>query len=93
MTGTKKTRRRYPEEKIVKILKEVEIGRSVAEVCREHGISDQTYRNWKKRYSGMDVTDVREYRRLVAENAKLKKIVADQALDIMAIKELLSKKW
>lgn len=93
MTDNKRKRRRYSEEKIVKILKEVEIGRSIAEVCREHGVSDQTYRNWKKRYSGMEIDDVREYRRLVAENAKLKRIVADQALEITAIKDLLSKKW
>lgn len=93
MTEKKRRRRRYSEETIIKILKEVEMGRSISEVCREHGISDQTYRNWKKRYSGMDIADIREYRRLVSENAKLKKIVADQALEIEAIKDLLSKKW
>jgi len=93
MTENKKRRKRMSEEVIVKILKEVEMGRSVGEVCREHGISDQTYRNWKQRYSGMDVTDVREYRRLIEENSKLKRIVADQALEITAIKDLLSKKW
>jgi putative transposase len=93
MTESKRRRKRANEETIVKILKEVEMGRSIAEVCREHGISDQTYRNWKQRYSGMDVMDVREYRRLIEENSKLKRIVADQALEIAAIKDLLTKKW
>jgi putative transposase len=93
MTDKKRKRRRYSEEKIVRILKEVEMGRSISEVCREYGVSDQTYRNWRKRYSGMDVTDIKEYRRLISENARLKKIVADQALEIAAIKDLLSKKW
>lgn len=93
MTEKKRKRRRYSEEKIVRILQEVEMGRSIAEVCREHGVSDQTYRNWKKRYSGMNITDVKEYRRLISENAQLKKIVADQALENAAIKDLLTKKW
>ena len=93
MTEKKRKRKRYSEEKIVRMLQEVEMGRSIAEVCREHGIADQTYRNWKKRYSGMNVTDVKEYRRLISENSQLKKIVADQALEIAGIKSLLTKKW
>ena len=93
MANKKKHGKRYREEQIVKILKEVELGRSIADVCREHGISDQTYRNWRKRFSGMEVADIREMRRLIKENAVLKKIVADKELEIAAIKDVLSKKW
>ena len=93
MANKKKHGKRYSEEQIVKILKEVELGRSIADVCREHGISDQTYRNWRKRFSGMEVADIREMRRLIKENAVLKKIVADKELEIAAIKDVLSKKW
>ena len=93
MANKKKHGKRYREEQIVKILKEVELGRSIADVCREHGISDQTYRNWRKRFSGMEVADIKEMRRLIKENAALKKIVADKELEIAAIKDVLSKKW
>ena len=93
MANKKKHGKRYSEEQIVKILKEVELGRSIADVCREHGVSDQTYRNWRKRFSGMEIADIREMRRLIKENAVLKKIVADKELEIAAIKDVLSKKW
>lgn len=93
MANKKKHGKRYREEQIVKILKEVELGRSIADVCREHGVSDQTYRNWRKRFSGMEVADIREMRRLIKENAVLKKIVAEKELEIVAIKDVLSKKW
>ena len=93
MANSKKRGKRYSEEKILKVLKEVDMGRSIAEVCRDHGISDQTFRNWRKRFSGMEVADIREMRRLIMENSRLKKIVAEKELDIEALKDVLSKKW
>jgi putative transposase len=93
MTDKKKHGKRHSEEQIVRILREVEMGRPITEVCRESGISDQTYRNWKSKYGGMELGDIKEMRRLQAENLKLKRIVAEQALEIDSIKELLSKKW
>ena len=93
MTNRKKYGKRYSEEKIVRVLKEVEQGRSLVEVCREHGISDQTYYNWRKKYGGMEVADVIELKRLKSENARLKRIVADQALTIQVLEDVNSKKW
>ena len=93
MTEKKRRGKRHSEEQIVRILREIEMGRSIAEVCREYGISDQTYRNWKNKYGGMELGDIKEMRRLQTENARLKRIVAEQTLEIESIKELLSKKW
>jgi len=86
-------KKRYREEEIIHILKEVESGKVVAEVCREYGVSEATVYNWRKKYGGMDVSDVRKMRSLEEENTRLKRIVAQQAMDIDALKMLLSKKW
>ena len=86
----KKTR--FTEEQIVKILQQQEAGIKVGEVCREHGISDQTFYNWKARYGGMTVSEVRRMKALETENQQLKKLVAEQALSIQALKEVLGKK-
>ncbi len=64
----------------------------VGEICREHGISDQTFYNWKAKYGGMTVSEVRRMKALETENQQLKKLVADQALSIQALKEVLGKK-
>lgn len=93
MTEKKRRGKRHSEEQIVRILREIEMGRSIADVCREYGISDQTYRNWRNKYGGMELGDIKEMRRLQTENARLKRIVAEQTLEIESIKELLSKKW
>lgn len=85
--------KRYSEEQIVRILKEVDGGRSVAEVCREYGVSEQSVYRWRTRYGGMEVSDVRRLKQLEEENARLKKLVADQALDIQLLKEINSKEW
>jgi len=85
--------KRYSEERVVKILKELEIGKTITDLSRTYGVSEETIRTWRRKYAGMDVSDVHEMRRLVAENARLKKIVAEQQLEIESIKELLSKKW
>ena len=75
------------------MLKEAEAGAKVLGLCRKHGISDATFYNWKPKYAGMTVANVRRLRELEGENAKLKRIVADQVLDIAALKDLLGRKW
>lgn len=84
---------RYSEEQIIRILKEVESGTSVAEVCRKYGVSEQTVYRWRSKYDGLETSELQRLRELETENARLKKIVAQQVLDIDALKDLVSKKW
>jgi putative transposase len=84
-------KKRFSEEKIVKILKEAEGSGKVGEVCRKHGVSDATFYVWRKKYQGMGGDDVRKLRQLEDENRRLKKLVADKELDIDALKALLEK--
>jgi putative transposase len=84
---------RYTEEQIIRILKEVESGTTVAAVCRQYGVSEQTVYRWRSRYGGIETSELQRLRVLEAENSRLKKIVAQQALDIDALKELVAKKW
>ncbi len=84
---------RYSEEQIIRILKEVETGVTVAEVCREHGVSEQTVYRWRNKYGGLETSELQRLRELEAENSRLKRIVAQQALDIDVLKEVVSKKW
>jgi putative transposase len=83
---------RFSETQIVAILREGEAGVPVAEILRKHGISRPTYFNWKSRYSGASVSDLKRLRELEAENAKLKRMYSDLALENAAIKELLQRK-
>jgi len=85
-------RSRFSETQIVGILKEADAGMQVKEICRKYGISDQTYYNWKKKYGGLEVSDVRRLRELEAENAKLKRMYAELSLENDALKDLISKK-
>jgi putative transposase len=87
----KKTR--FTETQIVAVLKRQEAGIKVSDLCRELGISDATFYNWKAKYGGMEVADVQKMKTLEEENARLKKIVANQTLEIYAIKDLLEKKF
>jgi putative transposase len=82
--------RPYTEEQIIAVLKEGEAGASVTDLCRKYGMSDATYYNWKSKYFGMTVSDLKELKALEDENRRLKQMVADQALDIRALKDLLS---
>ena len=84
---------RFNEEQIIGLLKEAEAGRKVADLCREHGISEPTFYRWKSKYSGMDVSDAKKLRALEDENRRLKQLVADQQLDNQALKAALGKKW
>jgi len=83
---------RFTEEQIVAALKLAESS-SVDEVCRKVGVSRNTFYLWKKKFGGMDVSDARRLKQLEEENRRLKKLVADQALDNAMLKEVLSKKW
>lgn len=83
---------RFTETQIVKILKEVESGRQVKEVCREYSISDQTYYNWKSKYGGMEASDVRRLKELEEENNRLKHMYAYISLENRALKDIITKK-
>jgi putative transposase len=85
--------RRYTEEQIIAVLKEGEAGAKVGDLCRQYGISNATYYNWKAKYTGMTVSDVRRLKALERENRRLKQIVAEQALDNRTLKELLAKNF
>ena len=86
-------KKRFSEEQIIAVLKEAEAGAKVLDLCRKYGISDATFYNWKAKYVGMTVAELRRLKELEAENAKLKRIVAEQALDISALKDLVGRKW
>jgi putative transposase len=85
--------RKYTEEQIIAVLKEGETGAKVADLCRKYGMSEATYYNWKAKYVGMTVSDLKRLKTLEAENRRLKQLVAEQALDNQALKELLSKNF
>ena len=85
--------KRYKEEEIIRILKEAESGLPVTELLRKHNIAAGTYYRWKSQYSGMEVSQLRELKELQAENARLKRIVAEQMLSIDALKDVNSKNW
>lgn len=83
---------RFTEEQIIAVLKESEAGAATKELCRRHGISEQTLYRWKSKYGEMEVSEAKRLRELEDENRRLKQMVADQALDIQALKEVLQKK-
>jgi len=84
---------RFTEEQIVGVLKEAEVGRPVQELCRKHGISEQTLYRWKAKYGGLDVNDARRLKGLEDENRRLKTLVADLTLDNQMLKAVVSRKW
>ena len=85
--------KRYTEEQIIAVLKEGKAGAKVADLCRRYGMSEASYYNWKAKYAGMTISDLRRLKALEAENRRLKQIVAEQALDNLTLKELLSKNF
>ena len=85
-------KKRYSEEQIVQILREADTAPAKAEVCRKYGISEWTYYRWKKEYQGLEVSQLRKLKQLEAENTRLKRLVADQALANEALKEALEKR-
>ncbi len=82
---------RFTEEQIVGILREHEAGTSVADLSRRHGVSEQTIYRWKQKYGGLETSELRRLKALEAENARWKRLVADQALDNQMLKEVLAK--
>jgi putative transposase len=82
---------RFSEEQVIAVLKEAEAGAKVTELCRRHGISDAAFYTWRKKYGGLEVSEMRRLRQLEEENRRLKAIVADQALDLRALKDVLAK--
>jgi putative transposase len=84
---------RFTEEQSVTILREHEAGATVAEVSRRHGVSEQTIYRWKQKYGGLVSSELQRLKALEAENARLKRLVAEQALDNQMLKELLAKNW
>lgn len=84
---------RFSEEQIVGVLKEAEAGVPVGEITRRLGVSDVTFYRWKAKYGGLEVSEAKRLRALEEENRRLKQIVAEQTLDIQALKAVLSKKW
>jgi putative transposase len=85
--------KRFKEEQIIAVLKEAEAGIGVQELCRKYGMSDGTFYNWKAKYGGLTVNEARRIRLLEDENRRLKHIVAEQALDIQALKAVVSKNF
>lgn len=85
-------KKRFSEEQIIRILKEAEAGMKVIDLCRKHGISDVTFYKWRSKYGGLEVSEARRLKQLEEENQRLKRLVADQALDIQVLKEVLVKK-
>ena len=83
---------RFTETQIVSILKEADAGMKVEELCRKHGISSASYYNWKKKYGGMDASEIKRLKELEEENAKLKRMYANMALKNTALKDLIVKK-
>ncbi|MBB3773234.1 putative transposase [Angulomicrobium tetraedrale] len=86
-------RARFTEEQIIAVWREHEAGAKTADLARKHGVSEATLYNWKARYGGMDVSEAKRLKQLEDENAKLKKLLAEQMLDVAALRELLAKKW
>ena len=86
-------RKKYTEEQITQILKEVEVSNNVSDTLRKYGVNDSSYYRWKAKYGGMDSKSIQRLRELERENARLKRIVADQMLDITILRDINSKNW
>ena len=83
---------RFTDEQIIGVLQEAEAGASTKEVCRRHGISRETFYRWRRKYGGLEVDEARRLKQVEEENRRLKRIVADQALNLQVLKDLLGNK-
>jgi len=86
-------RSRFNEAQIIGILKEHQAGATAVDLCRKHGISDATFYKWRSKYGGMDVSDAKRLKALEVENGKLKKLLAEQMMDVATLKEMLGKNF
>ena len=86
-------RSRFSEEQIIAVLKEQEAGVTTADICRKHGVSSATFYKWKAKYGGLEVSDARRLKALEDENAKLKRLLAEQMLDNAMLRDVTAKKW
>ncbi len=86
-------RSKFSDEQILAIVKEGEAGRKVADLCRANGITEQTYYRWKAKYGGMELSELQRLKQVEDENRRLKHIVAEQTLDLQALKAVVAKKW
>lgn len=84
---------RFSEEQIIGILKEHQAGLGAKELCRKHGVRDATFYKWRSKYGGMEVSDAKKLKALEVENAKLKKLLAEQMMDVSTLKEMLGKNF
>ena len=92
MKGEADTKKRFTEEQIIGYLKQAEAGVAIKDLCRKHGFSDAAFYTWRRKFGGMDVADAKRLRELEAENAKLKKLLAESMLDIEALKVVVKGK-
>ena len=86
-------KKRFSEEQIIKAIKQHEAGAKVEEICRQLGISNGTFYNWRSKYAGLEVNEAKRLRELGSEDGKLKKLLAEKLLENEAMKEILTKKW
>ena len=86
-------RSRFTDEQIISILRQADSGTQVAELCRHYGITSTTFYRWKRKFGGMELSEAKRLRKLEEENRRLKRIVADQALNIQVLNEVLGKEW
>lgn len=86
-------KQRFTEEQIIKILQEPKEGLTVEALCRKYAIASATYYRWKNKFDGLTLSEARRLKTLESENKQLKRLVAEQALDIVALKDVVSKKW
>jgi len=86
-------RSRFTEEQIIGILKEHQAGLGAKELCRKHGVSDATFYKWRAKFGGMEVSDAKKLKALEVENAKLKKLLAEQTMDVSTLKEMFGKNF
>jgi len=86
-------KKRLTETQIIGVLKEAEAGKKVTDLCRQHGISEATYYNWKAKFGGMSISDVQRLKVVEAENGQLERLVAESILDNAALKDIVNQKW
>lgn len=86
-------KKRYTDEQIIKAIKKHEAGAKVEDICRDLGISNGTFYNWRSKFSGLEVNEAKRLRELETENNKLKRLLADKLLEVEAMKDVLAKKW